>query len=121
VYNETGQVNPTLMSEWEVKAHQMANASHEARNENKGKIDIGGGRFMDPHDVDAIAAKRMQPILDDINEKAEIERERLATLKMEEEARKAEQEKQKAREREIKEINKKLKGMFIEVSMHNSS
>lgn len=109
VYNETGQVNPTLMSEWEVKAHQMANSSHEARNENKGKIDIGGGRFMDPHDVDAIAAKRMQPILDDINEKAEIERERLATLKMEEEARKAEQEKQKAREREIKEINKKLK------------
>ncbi|QPC64618.1 hypothetical protein HYE67_006849 [Fusarium culmorum] len=109
VYNETGQVNPTLMSEWEVKAHQMANASHEARNENEGKIDIGGGRFMDPHDVDAIAAKRMQPILDDINEKAEIERERLATLKMEEEARKAEQEKQKAREREIKEINKKLK------------
>ncbi|RGP60721.1 hypothetical protein FLONG3_10777 [Fusarium longipes] len=109
VYNETGQVNPTLMSEWEVKAHQMANASHETRNENKGKIDIGGGKFMDPHDIDAIAAKRMQPLLDDINEKAQIERERLAALKMEEEARKAEQEKQKAREREVKEINKKLK------------
>ncbi|KAL4728436.1 Eisosome assembly protein [Fusarium chlamydosporum] len=109
VYNETGQVNPTLMSEWEVKAHQMANANHETRNENKGKIDIGGGRFMDPHDVDAIAAKRMQPLLDDINEKAEAERERLAALKMEEEARKAEQEKQKAREREVKEITKKLK------------
>ncbi|KAH7189142.1 uncharacterized protein B0J16DRAFT_318780 [Fusarium flagelliforme] len=109
VYNETGKVNPTLMSEWEVKAHQLANASHETRNENKGKIDIGGGKFMDPHEVDAIAARRMQPLLDDINEKAEIERERLATLKMEEEARKAEQEKQKAREREIKEITKKLK------------
>jgi hypothetical protein len=109
VYNETGQVNPTLMSEWEVKAHQMANASHETRNENKGKIDIGGGRFMDPHEVDAIAAKRMQPLLDDINEKAQIERERLAALKMEEEAKKAEQEKQKAREREVKEITKKLK------------
>ncbi|KAM0251003.1 hypothetical protein ACHAP5_001883 [Fusarium lateritium] len=109
VYNETGQVNPTLMSEWELKAHQVANASHDTRNQNKGKIDIGGGRFMDPHDIDAIAARRMQPLLDDINEKAEIERERLATLKMEEEARKAEQEKQKARDREIKEITKKLK------------
>lgn len=111
VYHETGKVNPTLMSEWELKAHQLASASHETRNANKGKIDIGGGRFMDPHDIDAIAAKRMQPLLDDINEKAEVERERLATLKMEEEARKAEQEKQKARDREIKEITKKLKGM----------
>jgi hypothetical protein len=110
VYHETGQVNPTLMSEWELKAHQLASASHETRNANKGKIDIGGGRFMDPHDIDAIAAKRMQPLLDDINEKAEVERERLATLKMEEEARKAEQEKQKARDRETKEITKKLKG-----------
>ncbi|KAF4999780.1 hypothetical protein FGRMN_2249 [Fusarium graminum] len=109
VYNETGQVNPTLMSEWELKAHQVANASHDTRNENKGKIDIGGGKFMDPHDIDAIAARRMQPLLDDINEKAEIERERLAALKMEEEARKAEQEKQKTREREIKDIAKKLK------------
>ncbi|SCN75969.1 uncharacterized protein FFB20_08890 [Fusarium fujikuroi] len=109
VYHETGKVNPTLMSEWELKAHQLASASHETRNANKGKIDIGGGRFMDPHDIDAIAAKRMQPLLDDINEKAEVERERLATLKMEEEARKAEQEKQKARDREIKEITKKLK------------
>ncbi|KAF5631408.1 hypothetical protein F52700_6811 [Fusarium sp. NRRL 52700] len=109
VYHETGQVNPTLMSEWELKAHQLATASHETRNANKGKIDIGGGKFMDPQDIDAIAAKRMQPLLDDINEKAEVERERLATLKMEEAARKAEQEKQKARDREIKEITKKLK------------
>ncbi|KAF4973532.1 hypothetical protein FSARC_196 [Fusarium sarcochroum] len=109
VYHETGQVNPTLMSEWELKAHKVANASHETRNENKGKIDIGGGRFMDPHEVDAIAARRMQPLLDDINEKAEVERERLATLKLEEEARKAEQEKHKQRDREIKDITKKLR------------
>ncbi|KAF5025432.1 hypothetical protein F66182_2492 [Fusarium sp. NRRL 66182] len=109
VYHETGQVNPTLMTEWELKAHRVANASHDTRNANKGKIDIGGGRFMDPHDVDIIAAKRMQPLLDDINEKAQVERERLAALKMEEEAKKADHEKQKTRDREIKEITKKLK------------
>ncbi|KAF4981095.1 hypothetical protein FZEAL_3031 [Fusarium zealandicum] len=109
VYNETGQVNPTLLSEWELKAHQVASASHDTRNQNKGKVDIGGGRFMDAHEVDAIAAKRMQPVLDDINEKVEVERERILALKMEEEARKAEQEKQKARDREIKEITKKLR------------
>ncbi|KAF4992041.1 hypothetical protein FDECE_13829 [Fusarium decemcellulare] len=109
VYHETGQVNPTLLSEWELKAHKVATASHDARNENKGKVDIGAGKFMDPHEVNAIAAKRVKPVLDDINEKAEVERERLAALKLEEEAKKAEQEKQKAREREIKEITKKLK------------
>ncbi|KAM5377457.1 hypothetical protein ACJZ2D_004996 [Fusarium nematophilum] len=109
VYHETGQVNPTLLSEWELKAHQVASASHEARSENKGKVDIGGGKFMDPHEIDTIAAKRVKPVLDEINEKAEVERERLAALKLEEEARKAEQEKQRARDREIKEITKKLK------------
>lgn len=113
VYHETGQVNPTLLSEWELKAHQVATASHSARNENKGKVDIGGGKFMDPHEVNTIAAMRVKPVLDEINEKAEAERERLAALKLEEEAKKAEQEKQKAREREIKEITKKLKGEMV--------
>lgn len=110
VFNETGQLNPTMMSEWELKAQQVANTSHETRTQNKGKIDIGGGRFMDPHEIDAIAAKRLQPVLDDINEKAEMERQRLAVLKAEEEARKSEQEKQRARDKEIKDIHHKLKG-----------
>ncbi|KAH6892026.1 hypothetical protein B0T10DRAFT_283016 [Thelonectria olida] len=109
VYNETGKVNPTMLTEWELKAHQAANANHAARIENKGKVDIGGGKFMNPDEVDAIASKRVQPILNDINEKAEAERERQAVLKLEEEARKAEIEKEKAREREIKEINKTLR------------
>jgi len=109
VYNETGKVNPTMLTEWELRAHQAANANHAARIENKGKVDIGGCKFMNPDEVDAIASKRVQPILDDINEKAEVERERQAVLKMEEEARKAELEKEKTREREIKEINKTLR------------
>ncbi|KPM41674.1 hypothetical protein AK830_g4902 [Neonectria ditissima] len=109
VYNETGQVNPTLLTEWELKANQVANANHASRTENKGKVDIGGGRFMDPKEVDAIATKRVQPVLDDINEKAAVERERLAVLKMEEEARKADVEKEKTRDREMKEITRKLK------------
>ncbi|KAK7425468.1 Eisosome assembly protein [Neonectria magnoliae] len=95
VYNETGQVNPTLLTEWEFKASQVAYANHASRTENKGKVDIGGGKFMDAKEVDAIASKRVQPVLDDINEKAAVERERLAVLKMEEETRKAEVEKEK--------------------------
>lgn len=113
VYLETGRVNPSLLSEWEIKAQQTAQSRHETRTKNKGKLDIGGGKFISPEEVDAIAVKRVQPLLDDINEKAEAERERLAALKLEEEAKKAEIERQKARDREIKEINKKLKGKFL--------
>lgn len=110
VYNETGKVNPTMLTEWELKAHEAATASHATRTENKGKVDIGGGKFMNPDEVDAIASKRVQPILDDINEKAAAERERQTALRLEEEAKKAEVEREKARDREIKEINKKLRG-----------
>jgi hypothetical protein len=110
VYNETGKVNPSLLSDWEVKAQQAAQLRHETRTENKGMVNLGGGKFMDPDEVDAIAAKRLQPVLDDINEKAEAERARVAALKLEEEARKAELERQKARDREMKETQKQVRG-----------
>lgn len=110
VYQDTGMINPSMLDTWELKAQQAAQTRHETRTANKGKVDIGGGKFMSPEEVDAIAAKRVQPVLDDINEKAEVERERLAVIKLEEEAKKAEQEKQKTRDREIKEINKQVKG-----------
>jgi hypothetical protein len=110
VYNETGKVNPSLLNDWEVKAQQAAQLRHETRTETKGMVNLGGGKFMDPQEVDAIAAKRLQPVLDDINEKAEAERARVAALKLEEEARKAELERQKARDREMKETQKQIKG-----------
>ena len=112
VYNETGKVNPTLMSGWEVKAQAAAQLQSESRNENQGKRDIGGGMYMNQEQIDAIAAKRMQPMLDDINEKAENERERLAALKLEEESKKAEQERERERDREAKEITKQIRGKF---------
>lgn len=116
VYHDTGKVNPTLLSEWEVKAQQAAQTRAETRNENKGKIDLGGGMFMDPNEVDAIANKRMQPLLDDINSKAEAERERQAALKLADEARKDEAEKQKERDREMKELNKRIRGKPSQLS-----
>ncbi|UNI19139.1 Eisosome assembly protein [Purpureocillium takamizusanense] len=109
VYQETGRVNPSMVSDWELKAQQAAQSRHDTRSENRGKVDIGGGKFMSPEEVDAIAARKVQPVLDDINEKAEAERERQAVLKMEEQARRDEAEKQKARDREIKDIHKKTK------------
>ncbi|KAK3181066.1 Eisosome assembly protein [Lecanicillium sp. MT-2017a] len=109
VFQETGKRNSTMLTDFELKAQQAAQSRHDSRSENKGKIDIGGGKFMTQDEINAIASKRLQPVLDDINEKAEAERERLATLKMEEEARREELARQKAREREEKELARKIK------------
>ncbi|OAA66257.1 hypothetical protein ISF_04095 [Cordyceps fumosorosea ARSEF 2679] len=109
VYNETGKRSSNKLSDWEMKAQQAAQARSDTRTENKGKIDIGGGKFMTQEEINAIAAKRLQPVLDDINEKAEIERARIATLKAEEDARREELERIKAEERAEKEEAKKAK------------
>ena len=110
VYLDTGKVNPSLISDWEARAQQTAQTRHETRDEHKAKLDLGGGMFMDQEKVDAIAAKRMQPILDDIYEKAEKERERVAAQKMEEEDEKADLEREKQHERELKAIRKRVMG-----------
>ncbi|KAF6845407.1 hypothetical protein CMUS01_00178 [Colletotrichum musicola] len=106
---ETGMVPPTTMTDWEFKAHLAAQAKYAPANEHKGKLDIGGGMFMDPSVVDEIAAKRVQPVLDEINEKAAAERERQEVIKAEAEMKRLDDEKRKERDREIKEINRKLR------------
>ncbi|KAK3378041.1 hypothetical protein B0H63DRAFT_234283 [Podospora didyma] len=107
---ETGRIGSSNMGDWEVKAHAAAQARFDAsRIESSRKIDIGGGKFMDKDEVDKIAAQRIQPLLDEINEKAEREREKIALLKLEEEKKKEEAERLKMREREVQEIHRKLK------------
>lgn len=114
VFNDTGKLPPPRkLSEWELKAHEAAQSMHNSRNENKGKVNMGGGMFMSPEDVDAIAHQKVQPLLDEINEKAAIERERQEILKSEAEAKKRDEEKAKERDREIKEINKKIRGIIV--------
>ncbi|KAL7918160.1 hypothetical protein ACQKWADRAFT_304823 [Trichoderma austrokoningii] len=108
-YFETGKVNPTILGDWQIRAQQAAQLRHDTRTEDCGRVDIGGGMFMDADEIDAIAARRVRPVLDDIHEKAEAERERLAAAKLEEEAKKAEAEREKDRERELKEIQKRAK------------
>ena len=109
VFADTGKVAPSLLSEWEVKAHAAAQAKSDTRMENYGKVHIGGGKFIDQSEVDAVARGNVQPVLDEINEKAAAEHERQAAIKAEqlEIARKATEKKQ--RDKETKAINKKLK------------
>jgi len=110
IQEETGWVAPPR-DDWEWKARAAAQARFDAsRVEDHRKVDLGGGKFMDREAVEAIAAKRVQPLLDEINENAERERERKALQKAEEEKQKEEAEVKKMRESEIQEIHKKIKG-----------
>ncbi|QUC18931.1 uncharacterized protein UV8b_03172 [Ustilaginoidea virens] len=111
VYQDTGRAtSSSLMTDWEAKAHKAAQTLHVSHaDKNKDKVDIGGGMFMTQEEINAIASKRIQPVLDDIKGKAETERERQEVLKLEEQARREEAEKQKLRDREAKEIVKKSK------------
>ncbi|EHK27469.1 uncharacterized protein TRIVIDRAFT_114030, partial [Trichoderma virens Gv29-8] len=109
VYYETGKVNSTILGDWQTKAQQAAQLRHDTKTEGDGRVDIGGGKFMDADEIDAIAARRVRPVLDDIHEKAEAERERLASVRMEEEAGKAQAEREKARERELKDLQKRTR------------
>jgi len=109
VFADTGKVAPSLLSEWEVKAHAAAQAKSDNRMENHGKIHIGGGKFVNQSAVDLVASKNVQPVLDDINEKAEEKRLREAELKADEEKAKLDAAKKKEKEKEEKEINRKLK------------
>jgi len=109
VFAETGQVGPSLLSDWEVKAHAAAQAKSDSRMENYGKVDIGGGKFIDQEAVNLVAQRNVQPVLDEINAKAEAERERQAALKVEQEAQASKAAEKKLKEKETKDINKRLK------------
>ncbi|TVY65751.1 hypothetical protein LSUE1_G006315 [Lachnellula suecica] len=109
VFAETGKIGPSLLSEWEVKAHAAAQAKSNNRMENYGKVNIGGGKFINQSAIDLIAQKNVQPVLDEINEKTEQKRVREAELKLEQDKAKQKEADRKSREKEGKEINKKLK------------
>ncbi|KAJ4420773.1 Eisosome assembly protein [Neurospora sp. IMI 360204] len=114
LYAEKGVMIPhTSKSDWEVKAHAAAQArfvaSNSKRSMDAGQVNIGGGKMVDRAKVEDIAAKRVQPLLDEINDHAEKERERRAAVKMEEERKREEVEKNKMREKEVAMLHKQLK------------
>lgn len=83
VFAETGKVSPAMMQSWEAKAHARAEADSKARMANHGMVNIGGGKFLDQAEIDAIAAQRVQPTLDEIADKAEKHRARDEQLRLE--------------------------------------
>ncbi|KAF3162200.1 hypothetical protein TWF225_009607 [Orbilia oligospora] len=100
VAEDQGRVPKHLQAEWDAKA-KMLSAEYERKRaeeseKKKGKINMGGGLWYDQEDLERIARGNVQPILDEINVKAEKERARIEALRVEKETadreRKAEQE-----------------------------
>lgn len=102
------RISQSKLSEWEVKAHAAAQKNSEGRLTNHGRVDIGGGQYVNQSEIDLIARNHVQPILDEINENVEARREREAALKLENDAKHRGTENEKLRQKEVKDINKKL-------------
>ena len=121
VFADTGKASPAMMAEWEAKARARAEAESKTRMVNHGKVDIGGGRFMDQSEVEAIAATRVQPTLDEITKKAEADRalDEKRRLEAEEQRRIAEEKAAVERERNEKTKTewKRFKGRLIDSSI----
>ena len=114
VFNETGKVSPAMMAEWEAKARAKADADSSARMVNHGKVNIGGGRYMDQTDIDAIALTKVQPTLDEVTLAAERQRardEELRQQQLERERLAAEKDQdQRERDAQTKAAWKRFKG-----------
>ena len=114
VFNDTGKVSPAMMEEWEEKARAKAKAESSARMVNHGKVNIGGGKYMDASEIEAIAAAKVQPKLDEVTATAERHRardEELRQQQLERERLAAEKEQdQKERDTKTKEHWKRFKG-----------
>ncbi|OAG42197.1 hypothetical protein AYO21_03651 [Fonsecaea monophora] len=102
VFSETGKTSPQQRELWERQARERAQRESDERLLHVGKVHIGGGKYLEQSEIDAIAKARLQPTLDEITEKAEQQRARDEELRLEQERLKAEQEAEKRRQAEIK-------------------
>lgn len=112
IFNDTGKMSPAMMDDWDSKARTKAAAASQARMVNHGKVNIGGGRFMDQSEIDAIARGNVQPTLDEIHETAERQRARDEEVRLEREEVDRTKRAEKERENERKAIAKRSKGEF---------
>lgn len=97
VFQQTGKASPAQMEKWEKAAREKAQRDSDERMQHAGKVHIGGGKYLDQSELDAIARARLQPTLDDISEKAERQRARDEEERLERERKQAQAERDKAR------------------------
>ncbi|KUL83666.1 hypothetical protein ZTR_11062 [Talaromyces verruculosus] len=102
VYADTGKPSPNMQREWEEKAQLRAKQESEARLTNFGRVSVGGDKYMDQTEVEAIARSRIQPTLDEIDNRVEEQRAREVEERLEQERRQRRLETDRAREAQIR-------------------
>lgn len=98
--------------DWEEQAMRIVEARKKAEAEGHdltGKIDLGGGKFVDAEVINAMAARNVQPIIDEVNELAAEARAKQAEEKAELERKKHEKQLLDERHRETQQELKKAK------------
>jgi len=85
----------------------------EIRPSLHGKINVGGGRLVDAEEVERIALRNVQPVLEEITAKAEAERARVAAERAEAEEKKRLENFEREKNREAKEEKKQAKGITM--------
>lgn len=109
IFDETGKMSPAMVDDWDAKARAKAAANSEARMENHGRVHLGHGKYMDQAEIDAVAQARIQPTLDEINEKTEKRRAEEEEQRLEMEEKKREAQIEKERNADIKAEEKRFK------------
>lgn len=113
VFHETGKASPAQMEKWERSAREKAQRDSDERMVNTGKVHIGGGRYIDQSELDAIAKARLQPTLDDIAYKAEQQRARDEEARLEKARKEQEIQTEKTRAAAIAAETRAANGTYI--------
>jgi hypothetical protein len=116
VFSDTGKASPQQRELWERQARERAQRESDERMVNVGRVHLGGGKYLDQAEIDAIAKQRLQPTLDEIADKAEKQRARDEEIRLEQERLKQEQETEKQRQAEVKKELKESQGTMSHVS-----
>lgn len=110
VYAHTGKPSPKMQREWEEKAQERAKRESELRMTNFGRVSVGGQKYMDQTDVEAIARSRIQPTLDEISNRAEEQRAREVEQRLDKERKQQLSELDRSRQAEIRAEDKRQNG-----------
>lgn len=109
VFADTGKVPPAMMEEWAQKARKRAQDDKDLQAQHPGMTHIGGGKFIEQSEIEAIAQARLKPTLDQITEDAEKKRARDEELRLEKEENEKSKREEKQKHREEKEESKRVK------------
>ena len=111
VFQETGKVSQSMMDDWETKAREKAEKNRVERDTHPGKTHIGGGRYMDQAEIEAIAQARLKPTLDELNDTAEKKRARDEDIRREKDLQETQRMDEKMKQQEQKAEFRRIKGM----------